>query len=207
MTEKYDIAVFILRKGKATWTDLENYFVKGPKERHIARQTLSNWLKELIREGLVRKQIDEKTLGPIYIVPEDSAKRIFLDIAEKIRKMENKQKILLGKIKELKFTAKSLSDVTKEYEELHNRALIRLSKYLFGLESEQIARYLEEFHKEVEKAHSRIYDEMVEKGPKLSDEEWDKWWNQAWDKFYERYIGIDSFIIWLIEKKGLKPKV
>lgn len=86
---KYDIALFIEDKGKTRWSDLIKEFVESPLERHISRQKLSLWLKDLCDEGLVQKTIDKKALAlrmlwrvyPIYVVPESRLKRI-----EEIRK-------------------------------------------------------------------------------------------------------------------------
>jgi hypothetical protein len=105
---KYDIALFIEEKGKTRWSDLIKEFVEGQSERHISRQKLSLWLKDLCDEGLVQKTIDKKALAlrmvwrvyPIYVVPKDRLKRIeeirerkeiydFLDSAspEKMKKL------------------------------------------------------------------------------------------------------------------------
>ena len=105
---KYDIALFIEEKGKTRWSDLIKEFVENPSERHVSRQKLSLWLKELCDEGLVQKTIDKKALAlrmlwrvyPIYVVPKDRLKRIeeirerkeiydFVDSAgpERIRKL------------------------------------------------------------------------------------------------------------------------
>ncbi len=82
---KYDIALFIEEKGKTRWSDLIKEFVENPSEgRHISRQKLSLWLKDLCDEGLVEKTIDKKALAlrmlwrvyPIYVVPKDRLKRI-----------------------------------------------------------------------------------------------------------------------------------
>jgi len=81
---KYDIALFIEEKGKTRWSDLVKEFVENPSERHMSRQKLSLWLKDLCDEGLVQKTIDKKALAlrmlwriyPIYVVPESRLKRI-----------------------------------------------------------------------------------------------------------------------------------
>ena len=82
---KYDIALFIEEKGKTRWSDLIKEFVENPsEERHISRQKLSLWLKDLCDEGLVQKTIDKKALAlrmlwrlyPIYVVPKNRLKRI-----------------------------------------------------------------------------------------------------------------------------------
>jgi hypothetical protein len=64
-------------------TFLENSVENG-SERHISRQKLSDYLKELVDEGLVQKTIDPKALMlrmvwrvyPIYIVPKNRKKRL-----------------------------------------------------------------------------------------------------------------------------------
>jgi len=86
---KYDIALFIDEKGKTRWFHLLKEFVENGSERHISRQKLSNYLKELCSEGLVKKTVDKKALMfrmywrvyPIYVVPKSRKKRI-----EEIRK-------------------------------------------------------------------------------------------------------------------------
>jgi len=81
---KYDVALFIEKKGKTRWKDLIKEFVENESRNHISRQKLSDYLKELCNEGLVDKTIDKKALMlrqvwrvyPIYIVPESRSKRI-----------------------------------------------------------------------------------------------------------------------------------
>jgi hypothetical protein len=81
---KYDIALFIEEKGKTRWSDLIKEFVENQSERHMSRQKLSLWLKDLCDEGLVQKTIDKKALAlrmlwrvyPIYVVPKSRLKRI-----------------------------------------------------------------------------------------------------------------------------------
>ncbi len=116
---KYDIALFIDEKGKTRWKDLLKEFVENGSKRHISRQKLSDYLKELCNEGLVDKTIDKTALMlrqvwrvyPIYIVPESRKKRIeeirkrkriyeFVDSAspEKIRILDE----AIGKVEEEK---------------------------------------------------------------------------------------------------------
>lgn len=86
---KYDIALFIDEKGKTRWSHLLKEFVENGSERHISRQKLSDYLKELCAEGLVNKTVDKKAMllkmywrvYPIYVVPKSRKKRI-----EEIRK-------------------------------------------------------------------------------------------------------------------------
>jgi len=106
---KYDVALFIDKKGKTRWKDLLKEFVENGSKLHISRQKLSNYLKELCNEGLVNKTIDKTAfmlrmvwrLYPIYVVPESRKKRIeeirkrkkiyeFVDSAspEKIKKLD-----------------------------------------------------------------------------------------------------------------------
>jgi site-specific recombinase XerD len=81
---KYDIAFFIDEKEKTRWSHLLKEFVENDSERHISRQKLSDYLKELCDEGLVQKTIDKKALAlrmlwrvyPIYIVPKNRKKRL-----------------------------------------------------------------------------------------------------------------------------------
>jgi site-specific recombinase XerD len=81
---KYDIAFFIDTRRSARWSHLLKEFVENKSERHISRQKLSDYLKELCDEGLVQKTIDKKALAlrllwrvyPIYIVPKSRKKRL-----------------------------------------------------------------------------------------------------------------------------------
>jgi hypothetical protein len=112
---KYDIAFFIDTRGGARWSHLLREFVEGESERHISRQRLSDYLKELCDEGLVQKTIDKKALAlrmlwrvyPVYVVPKSRRKRLneirdkreiyeFIDSAspEEMRKLHEKVKHL-----------------------------------------------------------------------------------------------------------------
>lgn len=81
---KYDVAFFIDEKGKTRWSHLVKEFVENHSEKHLSRQRLSDYLKELVDEGLVQKTIDPKALMlrmawrvyPIYIVPKSRKKRL-----------------------------------------------------------------------------------------------------------------------------------
>jgi DNA-binding MarR family transcriptional regulator len=81
---KYDVAFFIDEKGKTRWSHLLKEFVENGSERHISRQRLSDYLKELVDEGLVQKTIDPQALMlrqawrvyPIYVVPKSRKKRL-----------------------------------------------------------------------------------------------------------------------------------
>ena len=90
---KYDIAIFIDEHGKTRWSNLLRRFVENDSEKHISRQRLSDYLKELVDDGLVKKTVDVPALMfrmywrayPIYVVPE--SKR------NKIQEIRNKKKI------------------------------------------------------------------------------------------------------------------
>jgi hypothetical protein len=81
---KYDIALFIDEKGKTRWSHLLKEFVENGTDQHISRQKLSDYLKELCNEGLVKKTVDKKALMfrmywrvyPIYVIPRGRKKRI-----------------------------------------------------------------------------------------------------------------------------------
>ena len=84
---KYDIAFFIYDKEgffRVRWSDLLKEFVENGSARHISRQRLSDYLKELCDEGLVNKTVDPKALAmrmvwrvyPVYTVPKNRRKRI-----------------------------------------------------------------------------------------------------------------------------------
>ena len=57
-------------------------FVENGSEKHISRQRLSDYLKELVDEGLVSKSVDPKALMlkqlwrvyPLYTVPKNRKK-------------------------------------------------------------------------------------------------------------------------------------
>jgi DNA-binding HxlR family transcriptional regulator len=66
--DKYDVALFIAERGKARWSDLLKEFVENEKDKHISRQTLSNYLKELREDGILSKTIDTKTLALLHII-------------------------------------------------------------------------------------------------------------------------------------------
>lgn len=91
---KYDVALFIDQNGKTRWTKLVKEFVDNGSEKHISRQRLSNYLKELVNEGLVEKTVDTKAMllkmywrmYPVYKVPKNRKQRM-----EEIR---NKKQIL-----------------------------------------------------------------------------------------------------------------
>jgi DNA-binding HxlR family transcriptional regulator len=91
---KYDIALFIDEKGKTRWSHLLKEFVENGSEKHISRQRLSNYLKELVDEGLVTKTVDPRALMfrmywrvyPIYTVPKSRKKRL--------QEIRNKKQIL-----------------------------------------------------------------------------------------------------------------
>lgn len=87
---KYDIALFIKAKGKTRWSELLREFVENNKDKHITRQTLSNYLKQLREERLISKTVDPKILAvlhiirPIYKVSKSGEKRL-QEIANKKR--------------------------------------------------------------------------------------------------------------------------
>ena len=90
---KYDIAIFIDDHGKTRWSNLLRRFVENGSEEHISRQRLSDYLKELVDDGLVKKTVDVPALMfrmywrayPVYLVPE--SKR------NKIQEIRNKKRI------------------------------------------------------------------------------------------------------------------
>jgi hypothetical protein len=112
---KYDVAFFIDNRGGARWSHLLREFVEDESERHISRQKLSDYLKELCDEGLVQKTVDKKALAlrmlwrvyPVYVVPKSRKKRLseirdkreiyeFIDSAsaEEIKKLHEEVKHL-----------------------------------------------------------------------------------------------------------------
>lgn len=114
---KYDLALFIDEKGKTRWSHLLKEFVENGSERHISRQQLSDYLKELVDEGLVQKTVDPRALMlrmvwriyPVYIVPKSSKKRLqeirdkrdiyeFVDSAnaQKLKKIREEVRRLAG---------------------------------------------------------------------------------------------------------------
>ena len=114
---KYDIALFIDAVGKTRWNQLLRRFVENGTEKHISRQKLSEYLKELVDEGLVNKTIDVPELMfrmywrayPIFVFPKNRRKKIkqirnkkeiyeFVDAADpqKIAKLQKEIKKLEG---------------------------------------------------------------------------------------------------------------
>ena len=91
---KYDIALFVDEKGKTRWSHLLKEFVENGSEKHISRQRLTNYLKELVDDGLVTKTVDPTALMlrqlwrvyPLYTVPKSRKKRL--------QEIRNKKKIL-----------------------------------------------------------------------------------------------------------------
>ena len=90
---KYDIALFIDEHGKTRWKNLLRRFVDNGSEKHISKQRLSNYLKDLVDEGLVKKTVDVPAMMfrmywrayPIYVVPKSRRK--------KIQEIRNKKRI------------------------------------------------------------------------------------------------------------------
>lgn len=113
---KYDIAFFIDAKGKTRWKNLLKEFVENGSERHISRQYLSNYLKDLVDEGLVQKTIDKQALllrlywrmYPIYVVPKSRKKKL-QEIKEKRDIYEFVESADPQKIKELHEEVKRLA--------------------------------------------------------------------------------------------------
>jgi hypothetical protein len=114
---KYDIALFIDEKGKTRWSHLLKEFVENGSDRHISRQKLSDYLKELCAEGLVNKTVDKKALMfrmywrvyPVYVVPKSRKKRI-----EEIRKRKKIYEFVDSASPE---KIQKLHDVVRELEE------------------------------------------------------------------------------------------
>ena len=81
---KYDIALFIDEHGKTRWKNLLKRFVENGTEKRISRQRLSDYLKDLVDEGLVNKTVDVPAMMfrmywrayPIYVVPKNRRKKI-----------------------------------------------------------------------------------------------------------------------------------
>jgi len=118
---KYDVAFFIDDRGSARWSHLLKEFVDNESERHISRQKLSDYLKELCEEGLVRKTIDKKALAlrmfwrvyPIYVVPESRKKRL-KEIRDKQEIYEFVDSASADKIKKLHEEIKHLEETEED---------------------------------------------------------------------------------------------
>ncbi|MCW4053664.1 MAG: hypothetical protein NWE84_01925 [Candidatus Bathyarchaeota archaeon] len=114
---KYDVALFIDEKGKTRWKHLLKQFVENGSEKHVSKQRLSNYLKELVDEGLVKKTIDTKALMlrmvwrlyPIYVVPKNRKKRL-QEIRDKKRIYEFVDAADLEKIERLKQEIERLTE-------------------------------------------------------------------------------------------------
>jgi len=148
-------------------------------------------------------------LRPVYVV-KDKEKveyiRLFRETERKVKQaLESKDLLALRKIlQDLLITTSSFHSLLESYEKMGDREFIRLSKYLFGINKKELNKYLEEWVKERDEAIRRFLDE----DSKLAmNEEYlikrDELLEKIVSEFYE---GLDGFIIWLIEKKGLQIK-
>ncbi len=118
---KYDVALFIDENGKTRWRHLLKRFVDNGSENHISRQKLSNYLKELVDEGLVQETIDPKALMfrmywrvyPVYTVPKSRKKRL-QEIREKREIYEFVDSANPQKLKKLHDAVKRIDEENKE---------------------------------------------------------------------------------------------
>lgn len=110
MVDKTDILLFLLEKGKASWSDLEKRFVKGPKEFHIARQTLANYIRGLLNQREIIKIVDKATLKPVYVISERGKK----ELAKKVEQLTNEVRRLQSILKSEREIRKSMEKDLKE---------------------------------------------------------------------------------------------
>jgi DNA-binding HxlR family transcriptional regulator len=82
--DKYDIALFIYKNENTRWSKLLKEYVENGTERHISRQTLSKFLKELIDDGLIKKSVNTKLALLRVIVPVYKATKAGKNILQKI---------------------------------------------------------------------------------------------------------------------------
>jgi len=113
-----DIWLFVYEKEKVRYTDLIREFVDAGK---CARQTLTNYKRDLERSGKLGKKIDEETRRPVYFVPEE-----FREKAKKLLEERN-VRLLIGS-----FETKWLSVIRSMLIHL----LTKLKK--FGVSSDQL---------------------------------------------------------------------
>jgi hypothetical protein len=69
-----DLWVFAFEKGKARFRDFEEFCHNHPSDNRpskIARQTMSNYIKDLVREKKLKRDLDEGERHPHYFVPEE----------------------------------------------------------------------------------------------------------------------------------------
>ena len=136
---KYDIAFFIDEKGKTRWNHLLKEFVENGSERHIWRQNLSDYLKELVDEGLVQKTIDPQALMlrqlwrvyPIYTVPKSRKKRL-QEIREKRDIYEFVDSADSQKIKKLHEEVKRLAEDNDEIQTNWKHLFSQRSKGIYS---------------------------------------------------------------------------
>lgn len=110
MAKETDILLFLLEKNKASWSDLERQFVKGPKDMHIARQTLVNYLRRLLKQRKIAKIVDEETFKPVYIITDLGKK----DLVDKVKKLTAEIGKLRSALKREIRTQRSLKKDLKE---------------------------------------------------------------------------------------------
>lgn len=63
-----DLLIFVYQKGETRYSDLIEEFVESGK---CARQTMTNYKKDLERLGKLGKKISEETGRPVYFIPEE----------------------------------------------------------------------------------------------------------------------------------------
>lgn len=141
MTDKFDVLIFIKQllaeQGRVTWSDLFRYFVeKAPPWRRISKRSLHLWLIELIRDGLVEKKIDEKTLRPCYIVTtkgEDEVTRQTLLKKTYLRKWRGLSPLEVFLTKEITGYFKRLNQINRQFESYRVLPLTTVLKKLCAM--------------------------------------------------------------------------
>lgn len=207
---RFAILDFLYKQEKASFEQIM-------KKIGAARRTTNNYLRELYNEKphrLVDKEYGKR--GKYYLTEEGKieierhrVKRGFSDTVNKVVDGATKEELkrLNEKIEDLEIGLSSYEGAYEFVESLSNRAMFELSKYLFGLDNKQTRQYYEEYGKIVDADKSRIYEEFAQLPENTSKEEFDKYHKKQWEEHEKRYLGINNFIIWLKEEKGLKIKV
>ena len=190
MTDKYDILLFIWEKylpekRGVTWTQLLNRFVKGPEYLHISKRTLSKYLKQLIEEGLLAKQIDKESLSPVYFIPKEAMGKVY-EIKMKKEWIKSVMDVTSKTLLKLLEEEKMFSDYADYWAATYLRNLNNILKDIFNLNDQEYRRLQEEFEKERE-----LVKTVKVKGKETI--------------VGAREFDYEEFYKWL--KKKLKPKV
>ena len=140
-------------------------------------------MKQLIKEGLLAKQIDKESLSPVYFIPEEAVGRVY-EIKMKKEWIKSIMDVTSKTLLKLLEDEKVVLDYTSYWASKFERNLNNILKDIFNLNDQEYLRLREEFEKE----GGSVITIKVE-GKEMKAREFD------YEEFYK----------WL--KKKLKPKV